>query len=262
MKMNANLGFFIFGGVLLLIVLLKSAVVIPAGHIGVKSLFGRIKPEILYPGVHVVNPLLTIYKLSTQTQNLTEQSQVASKEGLIVDLDVTLLFKLNPVRAPEIMQNVGKGYVATVVEPEIRSMVRGVTASFEAKALYTQARETLTAEILDKLKLRLEQRGIIVEEVLLRSIALPRMISEEIQRKLQAEQQAEAQKHVLQKEQLELEIKKVKAQGIMELSKGLTETYLKWEGIQATSKLADSANTKVIVIGSGNNGLPLILNGN
>jgi prohibitin 1 len=251
---------------LLVLIFIKSIVVIPAGHVGIKDFFGNVADDTLSAGMHLVNPLLTIHKMSIRTQEVTEEANVPSKEGLSVSLDVSLLFSLNPNKAAHVYKTLGPRYISIVVAPQLRSIIRGATASYEAKALYTAAREEISNSMLEQLTPLLEKRGMTVEKVLMRSVTLPKILSTAIEVKLEAEQQAEQMKFVLNKELQEAERKRVEAKGIADFQRivtsGLTPNFLRWKGIEATAKLADSKNAKVVVIGSGKDGLPIILGGN
>lgn len=250
-------------GFILIIILFKSIAVVPAGHVGVKDLFGNVSDDQLKAGIHIVNPLVRVIPMSIQTQELTEKASVPSKEGLVVDLEASLLYSLNPDMAPQVYKKIGANYRAVVVIPQLRSVIRGITAEYEAKALYTSEREVLASKMINNLKPLLSQRGISVENVLLRSIKLPDIVATAIEKKLEAEQQSEQMKFILARETQEAERKRVEAKGIADfqgiVSKGLSEGLLKWRGIEATKELAASDNSKVVVIGSGKEGLPLIL---
>ncbi len=251
--------------ILAILVIPMSITIIPAGHVGLKDLFGKVSEGTLPAGIHIVNPLLKIHKLSIRTQEVTEQANVPSKEGLSVHLDVSLLFSLDPKKAAQVYKTIGPDYIRIVTIPQLRSIIRGVTASYEAKALYTSEREAIANEMLTHLRPPLLERGITVEKVLLRSATLPTILSTAIEKKLEAEQQSEQMKFVLNKETQEADRKRIEAQGIADFQKivttGLTDLFLRWKGIEATSKLADSQNSKVVVIGSGKDGLPIILGG-
>jgi regulator of protease activity HflC (stomatin/prohibitin superfamily) len=207
-----------------------------------------------------------VEKMSIKTQELKELMSVPSKEGLSVDLEISLLFKLNSEKANDIYKTVGPNYVDIILVPQFRSVVRGVTARYEAKALYTASREKLAGEILEELGKLVGPRGITVEQAPLRQIKLPDRLTKSIEEKLQAEQESQRMAFVLQKEEKEADRKRIEARGIADfqdiVSKGISDQLLQWKGIEATEKLANSSNTKVIVIGSGKNGLPLILGGN
>ena len=240
--------------------------IIPAGHTGVIDFLGNVSDETLKPGVSLVNPMAKIEKMSIKTQELKEMMSVPSKEGLSVNLEISLLFKLNSDMANEIYKTVGPDYAEIILVPQFRSVVRGVTARYEAKALYTASREKLAGEILDELGKLVGPRGITVEQAPLRQIQLPARLTQSIEEKLQAEQDAQRMAFILQKEEQEADRKRIEARGIADfqdiVSVNISNMLLKWKGIEATEKLASSPNTKVIIIGSGKDGLPLILGGN
>jgi regulator of protease activity HflC (stomatin/prohibitin superfamily) len=196
---------------------------------------------------------------------MKEQAEVPSKEGLILNLEVSLLFQLEPSKAVEIYKTVGRDYVGTIVEPQFRSAIREITASYEAKALYSSEREKISGEILSLFKRIAGERGIQVQAVLLRKIGLPPVVANAIQEKLRREQEAEQMKFVLQKEESEAQRKRIEAQGIADFQKivaaGISAQLLEWKGIEATEKLAASPNTKIVVIGNAKSGLPIILSG-
>lgn len=238
---------------------------IPAGHVGVKDFFGSVSPSTLLPGIRLVLPFTRVVKMTIQTQEMKEQADVPSKEGLILNLEVSLLYQLDPAKAVDIYKTVGKDFSATIVEPQFRSAIREITASYEAKALYSAERERIAKEIFDLFRRLASERGIIVQQVLLRKIGLPPVVANAIQEKLRREQEAEQMKFVLQKEEQEAERKRIEAQGIADFQKivaqGISAQLLEWKGIEATEKLAASANTKIVVIGNPKSGLPIILSG-
>jgi len=200
-----------------------------------------------------------------QTQEIKEVAEVPSKEGLILNLETSLLFQLDPAKAPDIYKTVGTRYVATIVEPQFRSAIREITSSYEAKALYSAERERIAGEIMTLFRRMAGERGIIVQQVLLRKINLPPVVAGAIQEKLRREQEAEQMKFVLQKEQQEAERKRIEAQGIADfqriVAQGISSQLLEWKGIEATEKLATSSNSKIVVIGNPRTGLPIILSG-
>jgi prohibitin 1 len=239
--------------------------VIPAGHVGVKDLFGKVSPSVLYPGVRLVLPFTRVVKMSIQTLEMKELAEVPSREGLIMSLEVSLLYRLDPLKASEIYKTVGRGYIPIVVEPQFRSAIREITASYDAKVLYSAEREKISREIFNLFSALSKDRGIVAEQVLLRKIGLPSVVANAIQEKLRREQEAEQMKFVLQKEQQEAERKRIEAQGIADFQKivaqGISAQLLEWKGIEATEKLATSENTKIVVIGNPKSGLPIILSG-
>ncbi len=257
------LGVGLFVAALLVLLLVGPFRTVPAGHVGVKDFFGQVSAQTLPPGIRLVIPFTRVVKMSVQTQEIKEVAEVPSQEGLILNLETSLLFQLDPDKAADIYRTVGENYVGTVVEPQFRSAIREITASYEAKALYSAEREKIANEIFALFRRLASARGIVVQQVLLRKIGLPPVVANAIQEKLRREQEAEQMKFVLQKEQQEAERKRIEAQGIADfqriVAQGLNAQLLEWKGIEATEKLAGSSNSKVVVIGSSKNGLPLIL---
>ncbi len=255
----------IVAAVLLLFAIGNPIKVIPAGHVGVKDFFGNVSKDVLQPGVHFVFPFTRVIRLSTQTQELKETADVPSQEGLIMDLEASLLYRLDPAHAAEIYKTVGTDYPHVVVEPQIRAAIREVTESYEAKALYSAQREKIAIEIFSLFNNMSRSRGIIADAVLLRKIGLPAVVANAIQEKLRREQESEQMKFVLQKELQEAERKRIEAQGVADFQKivasGISPQLLEWKGIEATEKLAHSQNTKIVMIGNAKSGLPLILGG-
>jgi regulator of protease activity HflC (stomatin/prohibitin superfamily) len=249
--------------VVLLIVLMASTTSIPTGNVGVLTLFGRVTGETLAEGIHVINPLKSVEKLSIQTQSVKESASVPSNEGLTISLDTSLLFRLDKNMAAQVYQSVGADYGDKIVEPTLRAAIRAATSAHTANALYTNARELVQQQIQDELTKQLAPRGVVVENVLLRDVQLPAMLKSSIEAKQQAEQDALRMSFILQKEKQEAERKRIEAQGIADFQKivatGISPQLLEWKGIEATEKLATSANAKVVIIGNPRNGLPLVL---
>ena len=238
---------------------------IPTGHVGVATLFGAITNEQLAEGIHVVNPLKRIAELSIRTQESKEHAEVPSSEGLIITLETSLLYRLDANRASEVFQTLGPNYETVLVTPNFRSVMRAVTAAHTASALYSEAREQVAQQMLEQVKRVLEPRGVVVENVLLRDIKLPETLKNAIEAKQQSEQEAQRMQFVLQKERQEAERKRIEAQGVSDfqriVTQGISEQLLEWKGIEATEKLVNSPNSKIVVIGNSKNGLPLIFPG-
>jgi regulator of protease activity HflC (stomatin/prohibitin superfamily) len=249
--------------VVVVVLLLWSTTSIPTGNVGVLTLFGKVTGETLGEGIHLINPLKSVQKLSVQTQSLKESANVPSNEGLILALDTSLLFRLDKSKAAYVFQTMGEPYVERVVEPTLRAAIRAATSAHSANALYTNARELVQSQIQDELTKELAPRGVIVENVLLRDVQLPAMLKGSIEAKQQAEQDALRMSFILQKEKQEAERKRIEAQGIADFQKivaqGISPQLLEWKGIEATEKLATSSNAKVVIIGNAKNGLPLVL---
>lgn len=237
---------------------------VPAGHVGVMDFYGWVSGPKM-PGLNFVIPFSKLVMTPTRTTQVQEIMNVPSSEGLNIHLDVSVLYHVSPDRAVSVYKGIGKDYDNVFIIPQTRSAARGATVKYEAKALYTSSRELVASEIHKELADSLLARGFILERVLLRSITLPDAVSEAINEKMAAEQQAERMKFVLDKEKMEAERKRIEAKGIADfqaiVSAGVTQGLLDWKGIEATEKLAASPNTKIVVIGNPKNGLPLILGG-
>lgn len=249
--------------VVILLLLMWSTTSIPTGNVGVLTLFGRVTGQQLPEGIHLINPLKSVEKLSVQTQSLKESANVPSNEGLILALDTSLLFRLDKDKAAYVFQTVGNNYAEKIVEPTLRAAIRAATSAHTANALYTNARDLVQQQIQEELTAQLAPRGVIVENVLLRDVQLPAMLKGSIEAKQQAEQDALRMSFILQKEKQEAERKRIEAQGISDFQRivatGISAQLLEWKGIEATEKLAASTNAKVVIIGNPKNGLPLVL---
>ncbi len=248
----------------LVILVLSSVTKVATGHVGVLTLFGKVQTDgTLGEGIHLISPLKTNNELSVQTQTLKESASVPSSEGLMMSLDTSLIYHLNPDRAAEVFQRIGADYEDKVVEPTLRSAIRESTASHTANALYTGEREMVAKQIYDQVSSQLKERGMTVENVLLRDIQLPATLKAAIEAKQQAEQESLAMNFRLQKETQEAQRKRIEAAGVRDfqqiVAQGITPSLLEWKGIEATETLAKSPNTKVVVVGNPKNGLPLIL---
>ena len=248
---------------LLVILLFNCVTRVGTGHVGVLTLFGRVTGETLGEGIHFINPLKTNNEMSIQTQTIKESANVPSSEGLMMALDTSLIYHLNPDHAADVFQRIGADYEEKVIENQLRSAIREATASHTANALYTGEREMVAKQIQDKISEDLSKRGITVEAILLRDIQLPATLKASIEAKQQAEQEALAMNFRLQKETQEAQRKRIEAGGVRDfqqiVAQGITPSLLEWKGIEATETLAKSGNTKVVVIGNSKNGLPLIL---
>ena len=248
---------------LLVILLFNSVTTVQTGNVGVLTLFGAVTGPELGSGIHLINPLKSSKQMSVQTQELKESASVPSSEGLMMSLDTSLIYHLNPDRAADVFQKIGADYETVVVEPTLRSAIREATASHTANALYTGEREMVAKQIFDQVSTQLNQRGLTVENVLLRDIQLPTTLKSAIEAKQQAEQESLAMNFRLQKETQEAQRKRIEAAGVRDfqqiVAQGITPSLLEWKGIEATENLAKSPNSKVVVIGNSKNGLPLIL---
>jgi regulator of protease activity HflC (stomatin/prohibitin superfamily) len=252
---------FTFAGISFLFSSIRS---VPAGHVGVGDFYGWVYgPK--SPGLNFIVPLSKLVMIPTRTVQDQETMPCPTKEGLTVSLDVSILYHVDGSQSVKLYKELGPKFNETIIVPQSRSAARGATVRYEAKALYTSGREEISNEIFNELSDSLMRRGIILERVLLRSVALPTLLTEAINNKMAAEQQAEQMKFVLDKERMEAERKRVEATGIRDfqitVQQGISQQLLEWKGIEATERLAHSPNAKIVVIGNPKNGLPLILGG-
>jgi prohibitin 1 len=251
-------------GAFTLFALFQCFTVIPAGNVGVKDFFGTVSDDPIGPGINMINPLTRVVKFSIQTQEHKESMQVLSREGLTIGLELSVLYRLNADSAARVYKTIRDGdYQGIILVPQFRSISRSVTASFQASALYSTERERLGLAIQEELARTVAPRGILVESTPLRNVALPTQLTEAIEQKQRADQESQRMEFILAKEKQEADRKRIEARGIADfqaiVAQGISEPLLRWKGIEATEKLANSQNTKVIIVGAGKDGLPIIL---
>ena len=237
---------------------------VPAGYVGVVDFFGIVSDKTLTSGISIVNPLANIIKFSIQTKEHKETMQVLSREGLTIGLEISALYRLNPDSAARVYKTVAGGdYETIILIPQFRSISRSVTASFQASALYSTERERLGVAIQEELARTVAPRGVTIEATPLRNVALPTQLTEAIEQKQRADQESQRMEFILTKEKQEADRKRIEAKGIADfqaiVAAGISDQLLRWKGIEATEKLASSPNTKVIIVGAGKDGLPIIL---
>ncbi|MBS3820535.1 MAG: hypothetical protein GVY16_00585 [Planctomycetes bacterium] len=271
----------------------STIVIVPAGHVGVKLLFGDVKPGYLPEGLSVINPLLGVEKLSVRTQEYTmsgvaqegdvkrdDSITVLSKDGLELTLDVTVTYKLVAEDAAWVFQKLGPEYTQKIIRPAVRTAIREAASEYDSAKAYAEKRMELaerTQEILldrlntileksdvDNAGLRLQKEAFVIQQVLLRNVILPQRQRQAIERKLAMEQEALQKEYEIQREEKEKIRRRIEGEGIAErmaaVKKELTPEYLRFKGIEATMDIAESNNAKVVIIGGGDDGLPVILN--
>jgi regulator of protease activity HflC (stomatin/prohibitin superfamily) len=248
---------------------------IDAGKVGVKSLYGNVEPGILESGLHLINPLLDVTEFDIQTQNYTMSAdhsegalegddaiRVLSNDGLEVVIDLTVLYRVSPQDAPKIFKQIGVGYTDKIVRPVTRTRIRDNAVYYDAVALYSTKRNEFQYRIFKNIEADFKNRGLVLEQLLIRNINLPASVKKTIESKINAEQDAQKMQFVLQKEKQEAERKRVEAQGIADyqriISTGLSDKQLQYESIKAQKELAASRNTKIIFMNSKGNA-PIIL---
>lgn len=255
-------------------ILTKSFVQIEPGQIGVKTLFGKVQNEVLPSGLNFINPLMEIRRMDVKTQNYTmsgitdegnkandDAIRVLTADGLEVTIDLTVLYKLLPSDAPKIVRETGADYTDKIVRPLARTKIRDNAVYYDAISLYSTKRDEFQLRIFESIEKDFKERGLVLEQLLVRNITLPQSVKSTIEQKINAEQDAQKMQFVLLKEKQEAERKRVEAQGISDyqriINTGLTSQQLQYEQIKAYLELAKSPNAKVIVMGKGNT--PVIL---
>ena len=229
---------------------------------------GLDKDNVIEPGFHVKAPWNDLVTFDVAESKAEETMDVLDKNGLSIKVDVSVRFYPQSQRIGYIYERFRLGYINTLVIPEVRSTVRQVMGRFTAEEIYSTKRpevetaiRTETADVLGN-----ETNNVNMTALLIRSINLPEKIKAAIESKLQQEQEALAYQFRLDKEKSEAERKRIAAEGESAANKiinnSLTPALLKMRGIEATLKLAESPNSKIVVIGQGEGGLPIILGGN
>ncbi len=258
------------GAILLLAGLAVASVVqIDAGHVGVKKLYGNVEPDVLYSGLHMINPLVDVESIETRTQNYTmsgvhnegdkvgdDAIRVLSADGLEVTIDLTVLYRVVPESAPNLFKEIGLDYKDKIVRPISRTKIRDNAVYYDAVSLYSTKRDEFQARIYKAIDDEFRKRGLFLENLLVRNITLPTSVKNAIESKINAEQEAQKMQFVLQKERQEADRKRVEAQGIADyqhiISESLTDKQLQYEQIKAMKELALSDNAKVVIMGKGN----------
>lgn len=242
-------------------------VTIDAGHRGVvfrKFSGGIDEKEAPYmPGFHVIAPWNTMYEYDVRVIEQEEQMEVLTKNGLEIHVELSYRYQPLASEIPKLHNNIGRDYNKIILIPEIRSSVRNVIGKYLPEELYSSKRDAIQQEIFEGTKKAIAPKHLKLDAVLIRSIVLPAKIKTAIERKLEQEQQSKEYEFKLQKESKEAERKRIEAQGIKDfqniVSEGISDKLLRWKGIEATMELAESSNSKIVIIGSGKDGLPLIL---
>ncbi len=242
-------GIIIFLGILGLILLSNMIVVVPAGQTGVYTIFGKVHDKEVHSGIHLVNPFASIEKMSIQTEQYTmsiapkegqrigdDSIEALTKEGLKVHLDMTVLYHLKEDKASDVYRELGLRYDEKILRPEVRTAIRDVIALYEAKDIYSDKRNEAVQQIKESLVEKVGPRGIEIESVLLRNVALPQMLTTAIESKLTAEQEAQRYDFVLQREEKEAERKRIEAKGQRDaqsiINQSLTDRYLQYLYVQ------------------------------
>ncbi len=256
--------------IFLIILISKSAVTIGSGEAGVlyKTFGGGVVTDQppLDEGFHLVAPWNRVYIYEVRRQEIFEKMKVLSSNGLDIQLDASAWYQPNYQELGKLHQEIGENYLQRIILPTIRSAARSVVGRYTPEQLYSSKRDAIQAEIFEETKKIVDQQYIVLDEILVRDVTLPPTIKEAIERKLKQEQESLEYEFRLVTAQKEAERQRIEAQGKADanriLSASLTDKILQDKGIEATLKLSQSPNAKVVVVGSGDDGLPLILGNN
>lgn len=227
---------------------------------------GLDKDRVVTPGIHMKGPWNDVFIYDVQETSEGENMDVLDKNGLSIHVDVTVCFKPIVDKIGYIYEKFNLNYIEVLVKPEVRSTVRQVMGRYTAEEIYSTKRAEVESAIKEEAEAILHENNITMVALLIRSITLPDQIRVAIENKLQQQQEALAYQFRLDKEKSEAERKRIAAEGESRanniINNSLTNNLLKMRGIEATLELSKSPNTKVIVIGSGDQGMPLILGNN
>ncbi len=220
--------------------------------------------NVLHEGLNLVAPWNDVIIFEIAEQQIEETMDVLSQDGLAISIDVSLRFRPNPSNVGFLYQAFRNEYVTNLVRPELRSAVRRIVGQYTPEELYSTKRQEIETLIQDKTRDILAENHVELKALLFRSIKLPVSIQKSIEEKLSADQEAQKYNYLIEQEKKEAERRRIDAEGKAAankiLSASLTDKILKEKGILATEKLAGSDNSKIIIIGGGDDGLPIILN--
>jgi len=263
----------VVAGILFFILLAFACVKqIEPGMVGVQKLFGKVSNNTLESGLNLINPLVRVVTFDIKTENYTmsgvhdegtvqgdDAIRVLSADGLEVIVDLTVLYKVVPSEAPRILKEIGTDYKNVIVRPICRTGIRDNAVYYDAVSLFSSKREEFQDRIFKAIESNFRDRGLLLEQLLVRNLTLPQSVKEAIESKINAEQEAQKMTFVLQRERQEAERKRVEAQGIADyqkiLSSGLSDRLLQYEMIKAISA---SPNAKLIIM-TNEKGLPIMV---
>ena len=257
----------IFAVIVVIILLSKSAITIGSGEAGVlyKTFGGGVVTDQppLGEGFHIVAPWNKVYIYEVRRQEIFEKMKVLSSNGLDIQLDASAWYKPDVDNLGKLHQEIGDNYLNRIILPTIRSAARSVVGRYTPEQLYSSKRDAIQQEIFEETKKIVDEQYIVLDEILVRDVTLPPTIKDAIERKLKQEQESLEYEFRLVTAEKEAERQRIEAQGKADanriLSASLTDKILQDKGIEATIKLSESDNSKVIVIGSGDSGMPIIL---
>ncbi len=249
--------------------------VVDAGYVGVEKLFGKVTPTPLKEGLHLINPLKNVVPMTIRTEEYTmsgtsgegqvrgdDSIKVLTSDGLTVTLEVTVWFKIDPKEAPRIYRELGEGYVAKIIRPTVRTALRDAAAKHTSSAIYSsEKREIFVEDVEQEIEPSFQKYGIILENTLLRNVALPLMVATAIEKKLKADQEQQEMDFVLQKETKEAERKRIEAKGIADANREIADSIGGPYGLliqQWIKEVVANEKTQIIYVSSESSGLPVL----
>lgn len=244
------------------ILCLGSCAIIKPDEVGVKRKMGQLKGDVVGEGVKVHNPFLSTYlRVPIRNINMKINLEIPSKEGLTIKSEMSILYRIKREKVVDIIREVGLNYEQDLIAPVFRSSLADVSARFMAKDMHTGQRAIIEDEVKKQMMSVIGDKGFVIESVLMKRIELPRSLSQAIESKLAAEQEAQRMQFVLQRERQEAERKKIEAEGIRAaqiiLDQGLSENVLRFKALETFRELSQSNNSKLIFY---NGKIPFMLN--
>jgi len=231
-------------------------IVIPVGNIGVEYFQGKVSNRTLPAGIYAINPFSDIVQFSTRLRDIKEEISATSKEGLALNIDISIQYRIDPAKAGNVYQNIGTDEREIVIS-RFRAIAREIVAGYPAEAVYSTKREEISLQLREKLRLYITPLGFVVDEALLRNVKIPETLQEAIQQRLKAEQENLQMQFVLAKEKQEAERKRIEAKGRADaqkiLAESLTPAILQLRTIEANEKLSLAPNSKLVILGNGQN---------
>jgi regulator of protease activity HflC (stomatin/prohibitin superfamily) len=258
---------------------------VSAGQVGVPVVYGSVQPYFIPEGLHPVNPFASVKEMSVRSQTYTMVSAenegqmrgddsifAQSSDGVVLTLNVSIVYKLVDADAPWVYRHLGTDYADNIVRSAARSAVPDSTSQYTFEEAYASKRAEMAEKIRTRMNASIDEilrqypgfsgAGVVIQQVFIREVRPSPQLLGAIEQKMTAQQQAQQMDFTLDKERKEAQRKAIEAQGIQDfqniVTKGITEPLLKWKGIEATEKLANSPNAKVVIVG-GKDGLPIIL---
>lgn len=253
---------------LIILFLFNPFVIIPSGYVGVKRTFGKIDLNELNEGIHFIIPLIqTVEKVEVRTRAIeftgSKGNEISSlsKDGLPIQIDITVLYRVNPQKAAELLKEYGSDFDEKIIKQVIRTSTRNAVSEMESSVVY-QERDKLHQKIYSEVAVQLEKRYISLEDIMIRDIRLPKAVVEAIEQKRRAYEEAQRMQFILEKEKIEAERKKVEAEGIAKanqiIANSLTREYLTWKFIENIQEYAKSQNNTIIILPYDSKLMPMI----